>query len=588
MVFQQIANLRRSKAVCGFDSHTHRQKGNEAVGSPGEPFKFLEKIGLKCYHFQVMAEDNDNKAQFEEPQAPKSASSGQAHNVRPPVVVVLGHVDHGKTSLLDTVRKTNVMGRESGGITQHIGAYQIVINGKVITFLDTPGHEAFTAIRSRGAKVADIAILVVAADESVKPQTKEAIKIIKSESMPFVVAINKIDKEGASVQKVKQDLATEDVLVEDWGGKVPVVEISAKAGKNIPELLDMILLVAELEELKEDLSRPAEGVIIESHLDKRKGYVATALVQKGILSPGDWLVTGKIIGKIKSMEDFLGRSVNEARPSQSVTLTGWSDTPDTGVNFIAAYSKSEANELAESNKGVDFTPLFSFLSETVEIEKKTYNLILKADVKSSLEAIESSLGAIKSEDVKCNIVGYDIGDISENDVKTAIATKADIIGFRVGAGQSVGRLAEKEGVKVQTFDVIYELIETIRKNMSGLLEPEISKVQLGRIKVLAVFKKNAKSQIFGGKVLSGKALRGVMGEVTHPSPKASEGEASGDSVVAVGKIGQLQHNKEDVTEVKEGLEAGIRLDVISGQPFAEVAVGDILEIYEEEEIARNL
>jgi len=561
-------------------------------------------MSLKCYHFQVMV---DNKVQ-----------SGE---IRPPVVVVLGHVDHGKTSLLDTVRKTNVMGRESGGITQHVGAYEIwhrpqtdadftqnnaekiprqstssprqsaegnFPTGRKITFIDTPGHEAFTAIRSRGAKVADIAVLVVAADESVKPQTKEAIKIIKDEKIPFVVAINKIDKEGANVQKVKQDLAAEDVLVEDWGGKVPVVEISAKTGRNISELLDMILLIAELEELKEDVSLPAEGVMIESHLDKQRGYVVTALVQKGILSVGDWLVAGKVAGKIKSMDDFTGKAINEARPAQPVILTGWSEVPDTGLHFIAAYSKSEADELVESNKGVDLTPLFSFLSETANVDssfaksfgeqrQKTYNLILKADVRSSLEAVESSLKAIKSEDIRCNIVGYDIGDISENDVKTAIATKSDIIGFRVGAGQSVGRLAEKEGIKVQMFDVIYELIETIRKNMAGLLEPEISKVQLGRIKVLAVFKKNAKSQIFGGKVLSGKVVRGVMGEVMR-----------GDSIIAIGKIGQLQHNKEDVSEVKEGLEAGIRLDVISGQPFEEVKEGDILEIYEEEKIQRSL
>ena len=269
-------------------------------------------------------------------------------------------------------------------------------------------------------------------------------------------------------------------------------------------------------------------------------------------------------------------------------LTGWSETPDTGANFTAAYSKSEADEMADSNKGVDLAPLFSFLSETADSEKKTYNLILKADVRSSLEAIEATLRAIKSEDIRCNIVNYDIGDITENDVKTAIATKADIIGFRVSTGQSVVRLAEKESVKVQTFDVIYELIETIRKNMAALLQPEINRIFLGRLKVLAVFKQSAKSQIFGGKVTSGKAVRGAMGEVSRDS-----------SIVAAGKIGQLQHNKEDVSEVKEGLEAGIRLDVISGpryaegsgeasQPFAEVAVGDILEIYEEEETQRTL
>lgn len=508
------------------------------------------------------------------------------NSFRPPVVVVLGHVDHGKTRLLDTIRKTNVMDKESGGITQHIGAYQVTrtdadLNAdrreKVITFLDTPGHEAFTAIRSRGAKVADMAVLVVAADESVKPQTKEAIKIIKNENMPFIVAINKMDKEGANAQKVKQDLAGEDVLVEDWGGKVPAVEISAKAGKNISELLDMILLVAELEELKENVSLPAEGIIIESHLDKRRGYVATALVQKGILSLGDWVMVGKVMGKIKSMEDFKGHTITEARPSQPVMLTGWSQVPDTGANFIAAYSKSAAEKLAKNSTSISLTPLFLFLSETVDLEKKTYNLILKADVRSSLEAIDSSLKAINSAEVRYNIIVHDIGDITENDVKTAIATKSDIIGFRVGVGQSVGRLAEKENIKVQMFDIIYELIEMIRKNMAGLLEPNISKAQLGKLKVLVTFKKSAKSQIFGGKVLSGKAVRGIMGEITR-----------NEIVVSMGKIGQLQHNKTDVSEVKEGLEAGIRFDTIPGQPFEEVQAGDILEIYEEERIKRSL
>ena len=516
-------------------------------------------------------------------------------NPRPPVVVVLGHVDHGKTRLLDTIRKTNVADKESGGITQHIGAYQISLQPttyslqpKIITFLDTPGHEAFAAIRSRGTKVADIAVLVVAADESVKPQTKEAIKIIKEEKIPFIVAINKIDKDGANVQKVKQDLAAEDVLVEEWGGKVPAVEISAKAGLNISELLDMILLVAELEELEENISLPAGGVIIESHLDKRRGYVTTALVQKGILRLGDWVVVGKVVGKLKSMEDFLGKSVIEARPSQPVILTGWREAPDTGSGFIAAYSKDEAQKVADGNKGLDITSLFSFLSETVDSnssfaesfggqKKKTYDLILKADVRSSLEAIDSILRAIKSEGVRCNIVSYDIGDITENDVKTAIATKADIIGFRVGVGQSVGQLSEKEGTRVQIFDVIYELIETIRKNMAGLLEPEIKRVPLGRLKVLAVFKKNAKSQIFGGKLMSGKAVRGVLGEITR-----------GESIIAAGKIGQLQHNKEDTAEVKEGFEAGIRLDTIPGQLFVEIQVGDILEMYEEQKTARTL
>ena len=318
-------------------------------------------------------------------------------NTRPPVVVVLGHVDHGKTKLLDTIRKTKVAEGESGGITQHIGAYQTNVSGKTITFLDTPGHEAFSAIRSRGVKVADIAILVIAADESVKPQTREAIRIIKEEKIPFIVALNKIDKEGANVQKVKQDLATEDVLVEDWGGKVPVIEISAKEGRNIDFLLDMILLVTELEELNEDLSSQAEGIIIESNLDKRRGYVATALVKRGVLNLSDWIVVGTVVGKIKSMEDFMGKDMVEAKPSQPVLITGWPTAPDIGKEFIVVSNKNEATRIAERN--VNLAPPFSFFKGSVETgdeNKKFLNLVFKSDVSSSLEAIEVSLKAIKS------------------------------------------------------------------------------------------------------------------------------------------------------------------------------------------------
>src|SRR3989338_4253404 len=358
-------------------------------------------------------------------------------NTRPPVVVVLGHVDHGKTRLLDTIRKTKVAEGESGGITQHIGAYQVDISkfrnlemSQKITFLDTPGHEAFTAIRSRGAKVADIAILVVAADESVKPQTKEAIRIIKETKIPFIVALNKMDKEGANVQKVKQDLATEDVLVEDWGGKVPVIEISAKEGRNIDELLNMVILVAELEELKEDVSAPAKGIVIESNLDKRRGYVATGLVQKGILNVGDWLVVGTVVGKIKSMEDFLGEVMVRAGPSQPVLITGWASAPDIGKEFVVAPSKDEAIPIASEN--VNLAPLFSLLKGSVETgdeNKKFLNLVFKSDVSSSLEAIEASLGSIKSVEVGYRVLSYDIGNITEADVKTAIASKCQVIGL---------------------------------------------------------------------------------------------------------------------------------------------------------------
>lgn len=502
---------------------------------------------------------------------------------RPPVVVVLGHVDHGKTKLLDTIRKTKVAEKESGGITQHVGAYQVDVGGKSITFLDTPGHEAFSAIRSRGARIADIAILVVAADESVKPQTKEAIKIIEAEEIPLIVAINKIDKEGANSQKVKQDLAAENILVEDWGGKVPSMEISAKDNRNISELLDMILLVAELEELKEDTNSPASGVIIESRLDKRRGYLASMLIQKGIVKLGDWIVAGTVIGKIKSMEDFAGSPITEACPSQPVLISGWPSAPDVGKIFAVAGSKDDALRISEDN--VDLTPLFLFAKEPMsepEIsdqtsKKKILNLVLKADFSGSLEAVDSTLKTIKSEEVGYRVIRYDIGNITEADVKTAMHANGQIIGFRVSIEESAKKIADKENIKISSFEVIYDLVEYIRKAMSGLLEPEIEKTLLGKLKVLAVFKKDARSQIIGGKVISGKITRGSMVDVTRNGAK-----------MALGKLGQLQQNKIDSQEVKEGQEAGVRFDPLPNQPSQDIKEGDILDVYEEKKIERTL
>lgn len=507
--------------------------------------------------------------------------SGQ--KTRPPVVVVLGHVDHGKTKLLDTIRKTSVAEKESGGITQHIGAYQAHVRDRLITFLDTPGHEAFTAIRSRGAKVADVAILVVAADESVKPQTKEAIRIIKEGKIPFVVALNKMDREGANAQKVKQDLAAEDVLVEDWGGTVPIVEISAKEGRNIDALLDMILLVADLQGLPEDLTSPAEGVIIESHLDKQKGYVATALVQRGILKVSDWIVVGTQIGKVKSMQDFTGAPLNQALPSQPVLITGWTAAPDIGKSFKTAGVKKQADELAADN--INLSPLLLFLkgqpaASGTEPKKKIFNVIFKSDVSSSLEALDASMKAIKSEEVGVSVLGYGIGNISEADVKTAASTKATIFGFRVTADESAKKLAEKEGLKIVLYDIIYELIEAVRREMADLLEPEIRRNVLGKLRVLALFKRDGRTQILGGKVTSGKIARGASVDVVRPST------GSGQAAVKAGKLNQLQHNKEDVAEVREGLEAGLRIEL--ADPALEIKVGDVLEVYQEENIKRSL
>ncbi|MBP9822007.1 MAG: translation initiation factor IF-2 [Candidatus Pacebacteria bacterium] len=497
---------------------------------------------------------------------------------RPPIVVVLGHVDHGKTSLLDVIRKANIAGGESGGITQHIGAYQAVAQGKMITFLDTPGHEAFSAIRSRGTKVADVAILVVAADESVKPQTQEAIRIIKEEKIPVVVAISKVDKPGANIQKVKQDLAGEDILVEDWGGTVPVVEISAKENRGISELLDMVLLVSELEDLKDDHSLPSTGVIIESNLDKRRGYVATALVRKGILSIGDWIVAGSIIGKVKSMEDFNGNNIKSAEPSQPVLITGWSNAPEIGREFSSAEDKDAAQDLAANN--IDLSPLFSFLTTShtqIDPNKKYLKLVIKTDVSSSLEAIEAALKHIKSEEVVYTVLSYDIGAVSDSDVKTAVAGGGTVIGFRVPVETSARKLAEKDHVNLATFDVIYELIEYIRKQMAGMLDAEVRREVVGKVKILALFKADSRSQVIGGRVLSGKLIRGALCDVIR----------DGKSIM-LAKVGQVQQAKQDVPEVAEGLETGMRIDIIDSRSAIDIQVGDILEIYKEEQIARTL
>ena len=512
---------------------------------------------------------------------------------RPPIVVVLGHVDHGKTSILDKIRQTKVAEKETGGITQHIGAYQVEHTSagsaqiKKITFLDTPGHEAFSAIRSRGARVADIAVLVVAADEGVKSQTKETIQIIKEAKIPFVVAINKTDKEGANPMHVKQELAENEVMVEGYGGTVPAVELSARTGEGINELLEMILLVAELEELQSPLDAPAKGVVIESHKDSRRGIVATGIVIEGGLKVGDWISAGSAFGRVKSLENFLAKPIKIVTASQPCAILGWEAAPRVGQEFKAVASREEAEKisLAESTLG----PVNVFAKETgAEGEitnKKIANLIVKADVQSSLEAIDQVLKAIHSEEVGYNVVNYGVGTINDADVKNAIAKKASIIGFRVDIDESVRQMAEREKISAQTFDIIYGLAEAVRSIMSELLEPEIKRIPLGKMKIIAIFKNLGKSQVVGGKVTQGKAVRGAMIDVTRNG-----------ALLITGKLGQLQHDKADVAEVTEGLEAGIRFDppAVSvkqiqptGAPML-IKEGDVLEIYEEEKIKRSI
>ena len=503
---------------------------------------------------------------------------------RPPVVVVLGHVDHGKTKLLDMIRQTNVIDKESGGITQHIGAYQAQIPstslgqaGRLITFLDTPGHEAFSAIRSRGAKVADIAILVVAADESVKPQTKEAIRIVKEANLPTIIAINKTDKEGANPAKVKQDLAQEDVLVEEWGGQTPAIEISAKTGQGIPELLEMVTLVADLLELKSITDVTAKGVIIESHLDQRRGYVATALVQEGLLNVGDWIIVGAVVGKVKSMENFRGQGIEQARPSEPVLLTGWSVAPEIGKEFRTAPSKKAADDMAADSITPPPIPFDTFRATptTSEDNRKYLNVIFKADVASSLEAIDLSVRAIQSEGVGLRVLDSGIGTVTEADVKTAAAKGAIIFGFRVDTDNSAKSTAERQSIRIATFDIIYELIEAIRGAMTELLPTSTERTVSGRLKVLAIFKTDARSIILGGRVQSGKVEKGILVDLVR-----------GETIARIGKITSLQQEKEDVAEAASGVECGMRID--TNAFTGEIKEGDILEFIREAQVKQAL
>lgn len=495
---------------------------------------------------------------------------------RPPVVVVLGHVDHGKTTLLDYIRKTNVVEKEAGGITQHIGAYQITHENKLITFIDTPGHEAFSQMRSRGARVADIAVLVVAGEEGVKLQTKEVISHIKKAKIPVVVAINKIDKPGANPNKVKRELAGEDILVESEGGKVPAVEVSAKTGQGIPELLEMILLVAELEELKADPTKPGKGVVIESYLDSQRGPTATFLVLDGILKKGDYVFSGFCYGRAKILEDFQGAGIQEAPPSAPAIVVGLNDVPMVGEKFSVISSEAEAKEKAFSFAKTVQKKESQSTAGRPEGEKKLLNIILKADVKGSLEAIEGTLKdmekELEKENIGINILKSEAGDVSESDVKLAYSTKSLIIGFRVKASSAVSNLARRSGIKIHIFEVIYELVEGARKELSKLLEPEILREKLGKMKILAVFRKEKNRMVVGGKVTLGKVENKALIDVFRNKEK-----------IGSGRIAQLQHNKKDVPEAEKGKEAGI---LFEGEPVIEE--GDTLEIYRETRKQREL
>ena len=495
--------------------------------------------------------------------------SDRAHLIRrPPVVTVMGHVDHGKTSLLDAIRKTRVAAGEAGGITQHIGAYQVEIphagEQRKITFLDTPGHEAFTAMRARGTKVTDVAVLVVAADDGVRPQTLEAISHARAAKVPIVVAINKIDKEGASADRVKQELSGLELVAEDWGGDTVMVPVSALKGENVDKLLEMILLVTEVEDLQANPDRMARGTVIEAHLDKAKGPVATLLIQNGTLKAGDVLAAGPVLGKVRAMVDDTGKRVKEAGPSYAVEALGFSEVPTAGDEFevypdektARSVVGDRANEARATRLAQQMASrrvsLASMSGQASEGELKELNLILKADVQGSVEAILGSLEQLPQGEVQVRVLLSAPGEITETDVDLAAASGAVIVGFNTSMAPGAKRASDATGVDVRDYDVIYKLLEDIQMAMEGLLEPELVEESLGEAEVRAVFT-IGRSAVAGCYVTSGKLQRNCKVRVWRGKEKVFEGD-----------LDSLRRNKDDVKEVATGFECGIGTDRYTG------------------------
>ncbi|NLL19821.1 MAG: translation initiation factor IF-2 [Clostridia bacterium] len=500
---------------------------------------------------------------------------------RPPVVTVMGHVDHGKTSLLDAIRETNVTASEAGGITQHIGAYQVTVKGKKITFLDTPGHEAFTAMRARGAEATDIAILVVAADDGVMPQTIEAINHSKAAQVPIIVAINKIDKPTANVERIKQQLTEHGLISEEWGGDTIFVPVSAKQKIGIDQLLEMVILVAEINELQANPNRLARGIVVEAELDKGRGPVATVLVQKGTLRIGDNLVIGNVYGKVRAMFDDKGRKIKEAPPSTPVEVLGLASVPEPGDIFDVIEDEKLAKEIAAQReidrKQQEFKEASQIRLEDIFKQMnadglKELNLVLKSDVHGSAEALKQSLERLNTDEVKVNIIHNGVGAISEADVMLAAASSAIIIGFNVRPDSNARRAAETEKVEIRLYRIIYEIIEDIKAAMSGLLEPDIKEVILGQAEVRALFKVPKAGIIAGSYVLEGKITNKAHVRVIRDG-----------IVIHEGHLHSLKRFKDDAKEVVQGFECGIGIE-----NFNDLKEGDIIEAFEFEEVKREL
>jgi translation initiation factor IF-2 len=514
----------------------------------------------------------------------KKAAAAAAGEPRPPVVAVMGHVDHGKTSLLDALRGSEVAKGEAGGITQHISAYQITHNGRSITFLDTPGHEAFAAIREHGAQLTDLVILVVAADDGVKPQTVEAIRFARKAGVKIIVAINKIDKEGADPNRVKQQLAEQDLLPEEWGGDTVVQEVSARTKQGISELLDMVLLVADVEDLRAPINVPASGLIIEAHVEQGRGPIAHALVEEGTLKRGDFIVAGSTYAHIRNLESSANQPINQAGPSTPVLVSGFKALPEFGDEFVAVSNERQARQQASaaatgkrSSSGrldMNSGELIRMINRKQQLQE--LNIVLKADVQGSLASVMDSLKALDTDEVVVRIVGSGVGAISENDLQLAGTSQAIVYGFNVSLPASVRRLAARDKLSVRLYDVIYELIDDARTELSALLAPTVQETVLGEVLVKGVFRTTKSEVICGGEVTSGKLTAPALARVLRG--KESE-------TIAEAELVNLKRGPQDAREVVEGELCGLDLKTSSR---VEVQENDSIQIFTRATVARHL
>jgi len=579
--FQLISELMEMGIFASMNQTIEEEVANKVAKSKGFELEIRhrgEKAEPQAKKVRQVVDENDEK--FLE--------------TRPPVVCILGHVDHGKTTLLDTLRKTNVVDGEAGGITQHVGAYQVDRNGRKITFLDTPGHAAFSKIRERGASLTDVSVLVVAADDGFMPQTDEALKFAQRSQSSLVVAINKTDVKGADIDKVKTQMQERSIAAEDWGGEVVTVPVSALKGDNIDELLDMILLQSELMELKANPKATVEAIVVEARMEVGRGPTATVIVQKGTLKVGDSFACGSVYCKVKAMIDDQGNQIKSAPPSTPVNVLGWSGVPDAGATCSGCKNEREARRVAQETedleKKIESIPQDeSLVTEQAEDEggsaavdalfaaisksKSTiYKLILKADVRGSVEALRDSLELIKSEKINLEVLSAEVGQITKNDVKMAQTSQADILGFNVKLENGVMGEAKHLGVNVFQNSIIYEIIDLVKDNMSELLEPELVEKKTGRAEVRQVFKVSKGRSVAGCMIMEGNITRNKGARLVR-----------GGKIIAEGKIDTLRRFKDDVTDVKAGFECGMRLD-----SFDKYEEGDIIETFEIEKIRPSL